>query len=532
MGLGRVILSLAPALLAFLLATQSRAQEPNPPKEPQRGGTAIITYPQDPTTVNPLISTSVPDQTIGCMIYQGLIDVGLDYRPKPVLAKSWSISPDGKTYTFDLIKVNWQDGKPLTSDDVKFTLLEISSKYATTFRPAAERIQSIDTPTPDRVVINLKESFGPMMISLACDRGGAIMPAHIYRGTDARANPATAEKPVGTGPFKLAERKHGDYLRLVKNKDYWEPGKPYLDEIVVKIITQATSRVQALQAEEVDLVPGFPYSSKAAILANPKLKIVESDTTSSNILFFNTARKPLDNKKVRQALYMAIDRNYILKNAFFDVGKVSKNPMTTEIGWINNPKVDLDAMYPFDPAKANALLDEAGVKRGADGKRFPLKIVEFANEYPELIQVAQILKTMWGAVGVDVTIELRENATIIKQIFTDRDFDVHMNAYGTYSDPALGIARSYVTTLGNMVNGNPSGYSNPEVDELFLKGERATAIEDRAPHYQKVQEIIAEDVPAITLRQYTTLNAFAARLWSVHRHAQGNGRWGGAWLDK
>src|SRR5690348_9997000 len=100
------------------------------------------------------------------MIYQGLVQVDLNFKTQPQLAKSWTISPDGKTYSFDLVKANWHDGKPFTSEDVKFSLIEVNSKTSTVFRPAANRIESIDTPAPDKVVIHLKEAFGPMMISL------------------------------------------------------------------------------------------------------------------------------------------------------------------------------------------------------------------------------------------------------------------------------------------------------------------------------------------------------------------------------
>lgn len=523
----------AAALVCFSFGSAALAQQPNPPKPPVRGGTAIVALSQNPATINPLFTTAVPDQTIGCMIYQGLTDIGLDFRPKPVLAKSWTVSPDGLTYSFELVKTTWQDGKPFTSDDVKYSLIELSAKYSAIFRSAANVIDTIETPAPDKVVIKLKKPFGPFLLSLACERGGGILPAHLYRDKgDPKANPVTGEQPVGTGPFKFGDRKHGEYVRVVRNPTYWEPGKPYLDEIVIRIITQPSSRMQALEAGEIDFVPTFPVSSKVAVLGNPKLKIVDSDSQSSNILFFNLQHKPLDIKKVRQALHVATDRDYLIKNTFFDVGVAGKNPFTTDIGWIANPAVDLTKMYAYDPARANAMLDEAGVKRGADGKRFPIKIVTYANEFPELVQTAIALKSMWAQVGVDVTVEQVETATILRRVFFDRDFDVHLNAYGTYSDPALGIARAYVTTPGGIPNGNPSGYSNPVVDDLFEKGERGTTLEERGKFYQELQAIIAEDVPAIALRQYTPLNAMSAKLWGIYHHAYANGRYGEGWLEK
>ena len=174
-----------------------------PQPVPQRGGSVIFTLSQDPTTVNPDVSTNPPDRQIGCIIYQGLVQLSTDYKVLPLLAKSWTASPDGLTYTFELNDAEWHDGKPFTSDDVKYSLLEVSAKYSAVFAPAARAIESIETPTKNRVIIKLKQPFGPFLISLGCIQGAAIMPAHIFRGTDVLKNPATTITPVGTGAFKL-----------------------------------------------------------------------------------------------------------------------------------------------------------------------------------------------------------------------------------------------------------------------------------------------------------------------------------------
>jgi peptide/nickel transport system substrate-binding protein len=243
--------------------------------------------------------------------------------PQPLLAKSYTVSPDGKTYSFDLVKTNWEDGVPMTSDDVKYSLLEVSSKYSSVFAGAGRVIDTIDTPAPDKVIIHLKQPYGPFLISLACQQGGSVLPKHIYEGTNPLTNKATTEKPVGLGPFLLKERKRGDHLTLVKNPNYWEPGKPYLDEVIAKIIPQAGSRTQALIAGEVDFITNYflPASDYNVVKSNPKLLLAKSSTPPSvDFMFLNVNRKPLDNKKVRQALFIAMDRDYIAKTAYLGVG--------------------------------------------------------------------------------------------------------------------------------------------------------------------------------------------------------------------
>ena len=525
-------IQLATAAFAVLTLTSNLAAAQSP-GTPVKGGTMIMVLSGDPASVNPAISNSLLDMTIGCMVYQPLVDLDVEFRPKGVLAKSWTISPDALTYTFNLIQTNWQDGKPFTSADVKYSIAEVTSKLKPSFQESAKAIDSIETPDPQTVVIKLKKPFGPFLMSLACEQGGAIMPKHLFEGTDPLKNPATLTTPVGTGPYKAAEWKRGDSIRMTRYDKYWEPGKPYLDEVVVKIITQASARIQALQAGEVDLVQALPANGLPAIKSDPKLQIRDSNLPPNvNWGFFNLKRKPFEDKRVRQAMMMATDREYIVKNAFFSIGEVGVAPITTDFGWLANPDVDYRKMYPFDPAKANALLDAAGVKRGPDGKRFAMKIATYVGQYPEFVQVAAALRSMWQAVGIDATSDPMEPTLIITKVFDDLDFDFALMAYGTLGDPALGVARVYTTSGIGKRFSNPTSYSNPEVDALFEEGAKATTLEERAVHYKKLQAILAEDLPAISIRQYNQVDGASKKLQNAWGVARGEGRFGDAWLTK
>ena len=519
--------------LGAALALASCLAGPALAQTPQRGGTAIFALSQDPPSVNPAASSGFANRMVGCILFQGLVRVTDDYRILPGMAKSWTVSPDGLTYTFDLQNAKRHDGKPFTSDDVKFSLVEVSAKFSPTFAPAGRSIESVEAPAPDKVVIKLKNSFGPFLVSLACFQGGAITPAHLYRGTDILKNPANVSSPVGTGAFKLAEWKHGDFIRLAKNPDYWDSGKPYLDEVVGKVITQPSTAVQALKSGEIDVLQPVPPNDMAGISANPKLRVIESDQPESMTLaFLNTTRKPLDDKRVRRALFMATDRDYLFKNAFFEVGNVGIMPMPSRLKWAANSSIDYRKMYPFDPARANALLDEAGVKRGVDGKRFTLHLYIYSADYPEFRQVAVALKSMYQAIGVDVDTEAMEEATLVKKVHVERDFDMTMVGYTSFGDPALGFARAFISSTVGRPYGNPSGYSNPVVDELFVKGERALTYEERGPFYSQAQAIIAADLPVFTWRELRNMDAGSTRIHDLWGKIQGNGNWAEAWLEK
>ncbi len=519
------------SLASFGVAGPALAQSEG---TPVRGGTAILALQGEPAGLNPVITSSTTERQIGCIIHHGLVEPSSDLsRILPVLAKSWTISPDGKTYTFDLVHTTWHDGKPFTSEDVKYTVLEVATKMSPVFAPAGTNIASIDTPAPDKVVFNLKDSFGPFLTALACEQGTGILPAHLFKGTDVKANPATTTAAVGTGAFKFAEWKHNEYVRLVRNPDYFQPGKPYLDAVIGKVIPLPSSRIQALAANEVDTNPYYPLEQVQALRSNANLQMHEMDLPPSmQVLFFNTKKKPFDDKRIRQALMMATDRDYLFKTAFFEVGKVGVQPFPTQIPWAANSDIDYRKMYPFDMAKANAALDAAGLKRGSDGKRFATKIAIWSTLFPEFNQVSQALKSMWGQVGVDVAIEALDTATMGQRVYIDMDFDITMVGYSSYADPALGVARTVAGASVGKLFGNPSGWSSAEVDKLLDQGSAATAFADRGVFYKKAQLIIADELPMLTLREYKNVEGSSKKLRGLWGRAESSGSWQDAWLEK
>ncbi|MCX7160344.1 MAG: ABC transporter substrate-binding protein, partial [Proteobacteria bacterium] len=365
------------------------------------------------------------------------------FKIVPSLAKSWAISPDALTYTFQLNKASWHDGKPLTSEDVKFTLLEVSSKYGSKFNAPGSAIKEILTPDPQTVVIKLSKPFGPFLFSLACEQNAAILPAHIFRGTDILKNPATLTKPVGSGPFMLQEWVRGSQLTFVKNPNYWAKGEPFLDRLVVKIMPDPGARILALQAGEIDYVDQyyFPISAFKVFEKNPKFSLKEVNYPSVDIIILNTRKPPLNNAKVRQALLIALDRNYILKNVFLGSGQAGTSAIDTRIPWAYNPAVSFEKMYPHDKAKAEALLDEAGFKKGPDGTRFTLRL-SFDPGRGEYTSWAQAIQRFWQAAGVKVTLEGAERPVVLKKVYADYDFDATLQNYSTSGDPALGISRT------------------------------------------------------------------------------------------
>jgi peptide/nickel transport system substrate-binding protein len=524
----RALLIAATGLAVALGSTATFAQTP------KRGGTAVMVIGTDPLSLSPDTTNSVPDVDTGCLLYDGLIRFKTGFGIVPSLAKSWDITKDGLTYTFHLVDANWQDGKPVTSGDVKFTLLEVSSKYGPRFAAAGKFIDSIDTPDPKTVVIHLKKPFGPFLFSLACEQNAAIMPAHVLQGTDLLKNPAILSNPVGNGPFKVTEWVRGDHLTLTRNPDYWIKGQPYLDRVIVKIIPDPANRVLALRSGDVDfIVPDYmPLSSVQMLQKMPQFSVQEVSYPDDDIIILNTKDPKvaaLSKPDVRQALYTALDRKFIHEKVFYGLGSIPRSSFDTRL-WAYNPAVDYEKMYPYDPAKAKKMLDAAGYPAGADGTRFTVRLA-FEGDRPEWLEAGQAIKRFWEAVGVHVDLVSADRPVILNKVYSDYDYDATLQTYTTLGDPALGIARTYVTSSikqGTTFN-NASQYSNPEVDKLFDQGRDAATQAERKAPYDQVQVILAHDLPVLNLHQAPQYAVASTRLQGLWQAANQQW-WGSVWM--
>jgi peptide/nickel transport system substrate-binding protein len=218
----------------------------------------------------------------------------------------------------------------------------------------------------------------------------------------------------------------------------------------------------------------------------------------------------------------------MLEQAVFGVGSVAKSAIHGALGWAYNPAVDYTKLYPYDPAKANALLDQAGLKRGPDGTRFKVRLV-YNVAQAGLNAMAELARNDWKALGVEVTAEPVEFQVTIDRAFTKRDYEVTLQPYTTAGDPAIGIARAYVTMNDGRPFTNPTGYSNPKVDELFAQAATAPQRDDRRKAYFEVQRIIADDLPALVLIDRTEVDVASAKFRGLWQSAEPYDLWDRVW---
>jgi peptide/nickel transport system substrate-binding protein len=499
-----------PGLLLVLAIVVATAGSLGAQSAPPRGGILTLVESADPQTLGAVLTSASSQGYFTGPALEALL--GLDWKndvlvPIPNLAESWKVSPDGLTYTFNLVKnAKWHDGVPFTSADVKFTFQEMTAKLHPVGRTLFQSVTAIEAPDKHTVVLKLKDPFPGFLLVL--NQGlslGVIMPKHLYEGTDYTNNPRNYANLVGTGPFKLVEYRRGAFLRYVRNPDYWRSGMPYLDEVIIRVVPDASTRGTMLRAGEVDAMSwsGVPLSKVKELLALPDLALgsVPQASASLNYLVFNVRNKPLADVRVRRALAHAIDRNLVVDLAQEGLAKVATSNLSSALGkgyW--NPSPPYPRLYPFSVDRANALLDEAGYRRGADGKRFKLKYVSGTHQ-PFQFSVAEVVKQQLAKVGIDLDVQLVDFNAMIDMAYKKWDFDIHSVTITGGPVPEIFISRFYRSD--NSVKGvtfnNNAGYANPRVDELFKQAMREANPDVRAKQWYQIQDILAEDLPVLAL---------------------------------
>ena len=473
------------SLISLGLAATAQAQDAG-------GRLDIVVQPEPPSLMLGLVSNG-PTQLVAGDIYESLLRYDTDLNPQPSLAKSWEISEDGLTYTFQLREgVKWHDGEPFTAADVVFSADKFLRKTHARLRVSLEHVESITAPDDYTVVFQLKEPFGPF---IGVFEAGTMpmIPKHIYEGTDYANNPAN-NTPIGTGPFKFDKWEKGSYIHLVKNEDYYLDGQPYLDEIYYRVIPDAAARAVAFENGEVNVLPGGSIENWDVA------RLVKMDNVCSTgkgweyfaphaLAWLNNREGPTANKEFRQALMYAMDREFVKDVIWNGYGKVATGPISSRTKFYS----DDVPQYDYNPDKARELL--AGM--GYDGT--PVRILPLP--YGETWQRwGEAMKQNLEEVGVKVEMVASDVAGW-NQKLGDWDYDIAFTYMYQYGDPALGVARNYLTA--NIAKGSPwnnvEGYDKPGLDDKWAAAAIEPNVEKRQALYDEIQKEIVEDVPVAWL---------------------------------
>ena len=502
-------------------------------QEPKKGGRLTVAADSEPRNLNPAIVASNGVFFVSSKVVEPLAEAsfdGLEGR----LATAWEGSDDGLSVTFTLREgVTWHDGKPFTSADVAFSALEVWRKLQNLGRVVFKDLEAVDTPDERTAVFRFARPTPFQLIRNALPALTAVLPRHLYEGTDISANPANTA-PVGTGPFRFAEHKAGEYYRLARNEVYWGQGLPHLDEIIYRVLPDRAAAAGAIEADEVQLAAfsAVPLADLDRISKVPGVEVVTTGyeaLTYQLVVEINHRRKELADLKVRQAIAHAIDKNFVVRTIFLGYAAAATGPVPK-----NDPQfytADVP-QYAFDVARANALLDEAGYARGGDGKRFALKLLP-APYFNETKQFGDYLRQALAEVGIDAGIVNNDAAAHQKAVYSDHDFDIAVAPPVFRGDPAISTTILVQSGIPDGVPfSNQGGYANAEVDALIAKAAGTLDERARIGLYHDFQRLVAADLPLINVAEwgFTTVKRSSVHNVSNNpRWAVSN--WADVWLD-
>ena len=409
------------------------------------------------------------------------------------LAESWETSSDGARVTFKLHRnAKWHDGKPVTAHDVKFTYDKIiEKKYPAIV--VLKNVKEIAVPDDHTVVLHLIDpevGFVPMLAQVSTWTA-KIYPKHLWEGQDGLDAGPLLNAPVGSGPFKFARWEKGQAVELEANKDYFR-GAPKIDRLVFRQITDvnvARAEFDAGRLNFLNYEYAPPYAELAALQRDPKVKVVFTPSHFSRDIQLNLTRAPLDKLAVRQAIAYAIDRDAMNKLAFSGLWRPAIHASVESQGEL----INRDARFPaHDKAKAEQLLDEAGLPRGQGGWRFAIAVTN--PNFPDCKSMMEVLVQQLRAVGINARHEQFDQATWFRRQFTDKNFDI--SCYFTRYGPDPDAYREHFMTGGGR---NFMGYSDKELDALTTRAATLRDRDERRRIYQRVQEIVVRDLPYINL---------------------------------
>jgi peptide/nickel transport system substrate-binding protein len=485
------------ACLCFLLGCGSpteTAGNHNGNKNPAYGDIMVEGSIGDASNLIPLLASDNTSHTIAGMIFNGLVKYDKDINVIGELAESWDISPDGLVITFHLRKrVKWHDGQPFTAADVLYTYkVTIDPKTPTAYNGDFLKVKKAEVLDPYTFRVTYDKPFAPALMSW----GAAIYPRHLLEEKDITQSPLT-RRPIGTGPYKFKEWVTGEKIVLVSNPEYYE-GRPYIDGYIMRIIPDTATMFLELRANGIDQMGLTPlqYTRQTETpLFKKNYNKYRYLSFSYTFMGYNLKNPLFTDKRVRQALAHAIDKDAIISGVLLGLGKPATGPLKPGT-WAYNPNVHV---YPYDPAKAKALLAESGWQDtngdgilDKDGQPFRFELI--TNQGNEVRgKCAEIIQENLAKIGIDMKIRIVEWAAFVNNFINKRRFDATILGWTIPMDPDLyDVWHSSKTKPEEL---NFISFANTEVDDLLEKGRSTFDQKERKKCYDRIQEILAEEQP-------------------------------------
>ena len=506
-------------LMAFTLACgDDKSEPPVPvPSGVQYGGNLRHALNISMESLDPAFDSNAPEIITSYLIYNQLLalDAGLNVIPE--VTESWNVSSDGKTITFNIRKgIKFHDGKTLDAESVKWTLDRcLDPVVICTSRGKIEVIDRVTVEDDYTVTVHLTKPWRPIMAALAEIAGfvpsqDAVEKANSY----AERTGDFGRDPVGSGAFRFKEWRPDDFIIVEKNDDYWEKGKPFLDEIRLQHVSDAQTQLAMVRTGNTDIISETPADLASLVRGNPDVRVDEYQSGRTYIIRLLSDRPPFDNKALRQAVGFAINRQVLIDVIYGGFGR----PAYTMggVGWAYNPSI---RPITYDAQMARQKVAEAGY----DGSPINYR----CSSATQAVTQCEAIQAMLADVGIKAEI----NQVVPQDFFTgvrEGNYAMSDGFRTPLGDPHLLVSEVY--QQGG--RGNYTGYANATVDSLL---DQAGGIFDTAQAkalYDQVKTIVAEDATTIYKMWSTELAVMSSKVQNFQRTPDLDVRLRELWLSK
>ncbi|MFN7975713.1 MAG: peptide ABC transporter substrate-binding protein [Acidobacteriota bacterium] len=542
----------AAALLAMACPSESPVPAPATPAPTPGGGAKapeVATGPsrlrwgtqQEPNTLQPILSDMAATTHVCNLIHGYFVRIDNEMNLVPDLIEelptlqNGGISADYLTYTYHLRKdATFQDGSPVTSEDVSFThALIMNPKVNAYSRDIYDKVKSIDTPDEHTVVFHLTEVFAPFNLIF---NEFPILPKHLLadKNNEQFNTDPYNRNPVGAGPYKVKNWVSGSHIELTAYENYFR-GKPKIDEIDVKFIPEEQVLMVQMQTQELDYYDNANTSQYDELKKIPGLAVYTTPANTYEHIDFQCRKPELADKRIRQAVGYAIDRNQISQKVYRGLWKPAYSNQSP-LSWAYNK--DNESVLVYDPERAKTLLDEAGWKdtdgdgiRDKGGKRLEL-VMSTTVGRPLRERTEQVVQEQLKQVGIALSIK-NYNATLFfgtveeKGILKTGDYDLGLFAWLAGVDPD-----DYTIWGGDQfppVGQNSTFWKNDRATELLKQGRGVVDRDKRVPLYREIQKIIADDMPMVPLLYWVNIDPVTDRLRNFKPNPTRQGNTWNAW---
>jgi peptide/nickel transport system substrate-binding protein len=464
--------------------------------------------------MDPHQSVAAVDRQVYQNLYDKLVDINQNLEIVPMLATSWTITNNGRTYTFRLRpNVLFHDGTPFNAEAVRYNFERMLDRtFASPRRSEIALVERVTVVDPQTVQIDLDKPFSPFL-SVLSDRAGMMVSPAAAR----RLVRDFAREPVGTGPYRFVEKRPQERIVLERFDRHWDRTAANVDRITYRPIADEQAMLANMKAGELDITHSVPPTEVAALRRDPNFRLLERPGLGYQGMWINVTAPPFNNRALRQAFNASIDRRALVRVVFGDVATPGNGPFPP--GLLGSDSGPNGRVPERNLDLARAKLREGGQPTGF---AFTLKVTPGRVEQ----QIGQVLQSMAGEAGIRVNLEIVEFGTILSQLATRR-YDAVRIGWSGRPDPDGNIYAFNVTGGGT----NFSGYSNPQVDTLLDAARLLSVPDHRRRAYATILTALNEDLPFIFLWWPTDFKLMNRKVQGFVHISDGMMRFRHAWLN-